>query len=101
MNSIALEPYAYDRGFQRTFMDIKHANKERLATVIQETTQILVDPHALFDIHVKRMHEYKRQLLNVMRIIYEYLCLVEDQIEPTVPSHLCVRRQSRPWVLGR
>src|SRR5436309_1627007 len=82
---IALEPYAYDRGFQRTFMDIKHANKERLATVIQETTQILVDPHALFDIHVKRIHEYKRQLLNVMRIIYEYLCLVEDQIEPTVP----------------
>jgi starch phosphorylase len=82
---IALEPYAYDRGFQRTFMDIKHANKERLATVIQETTQILVDPYALFDIHVKRMHEYKRQLLNVMRIIYEYLCLVEDQIEPTVP----------------
>src|SRR5499426_531381 len=82
---IALEPYAYDRSFQRTFMDIKHANKERLATVIQETTQILVDPHALFDIQVKRIHEYKRQLLNVMRIIHEYLCLVEDQIEPTVP----------------
>src|SRR5712692_7298060 len=81
----ALEPYAHDCGLQRTFMDIKHANKERLAKMIQETTQILVDPHALCDIHVKRMHEYKRQLLNVMRIIHEYLCLVEDRIEPTVP----------------
>jgi glycogen phosphorylase len=66
-------------------MDIKQANKARLATVIQETTQTLVDPHTLFDIHVKRIHEYKRQLLNVMRIIHEYLCLVEDQIEPPVP----------------
>src|SRR5262249_20783598 len=64
---IALVPYAYDRGFQRTFMDSKHANKERLASVIQETTTMLVDPHALFDIQVKRIREYKRQLLNVMR----------------------------------
>lgn len=81
----ALEPYAQERGFQRAFMDIKHANKERLARVIHETTQIVVDPHALFDIHVKRMHEYKRQLLNVMRIIYEYLCCVEDHVDPLVP----------------
>jgi starch phosphorylase len=81
----ALEPYAQDRGFQRAFLDIKQANKVRLAKLIQETTQICVDPQALFDIQVKRIHEYKRQLLNVMRIIYEYLCLVEDQIEPAVP----------------
>ena len=71
--------------FSSAFMEIKQANKARLATVIQETTQTLVDPHTLFDIHVKRIHEYKRQLLNVMRIIHEYLCLVEDQIEPPVP----------------
>ena len=81
----ALEPYAPDRGLQRTFLDVKHANKERLAKMMQETTQILVDPHTLFDIHVKRIHEYKRQLLNVMRIMHEYLRLVEDQVEPTVP----------------
>src|SRR2546425_12412870 len=53
--------------------------------MMQETTQILVDPHTLFDIHVKRIHEYKRQLLNVMRIMHEYLRLVEDQVEPVVP----------------
>src|SRR5215471_4328480 len=81
----ALEPYAQDRGFQHAFLDIKQANKERLAAMIHETTQIRVDPHTLFDIHVKRIHEYKRQLLNVMRIIHEYLCLVEDQMAPPVP----------------
>ncbi|MGE3536816.1 MAG: glycogen/starch/alpha-glucan phosphorylase [Candidatus Tectimicrobiota bacterium] len=81
----ALEPYAQEHGFQQAFMAIKQANKARLARVIQETTQVVVDPQALFDIHVKRIHEYKRQLLNVMRIIYEYLRLVEDQVPPAVP----------------
>lgn len=81
----ALEPYAADEDFQHTFLDIKSANKERLASVIQDTTRILVDPHALFDVHIKRIHEYKRQLLNVMRIIHEYLRLVEDQVDPPVP----------------
>jgi starch phosphorylase len=81
----ALEPYAQDRGFQCSFMQIKQVNKERLAKLIQETTQICVDPHTLFDIQVKRIHEYKRQLLNVMRIIHEYLCLLEDQIDPLMP----------------
>jgi starch phosphorylase len=80
-----LEPYAQDRGFQRQFMDVKQANKIRLAKLIYDTTQTVVDPHSLFDIHVKRIHEYKRQLLNVLRIIHEYLCLVEDQVDPVVP----------------
>ena len=96
----ALEPYAQDRGLQHTFMDIKHANKERLAKMIQETTQIRVDPHALCDIQVKRVHEYKRQLLNVMRIIHEYLGLVEDGIEPTVPRTYVFAGKAAPgyWV---
>jgi starch phosphorylase len=81
----ALEPFADDRGFQHEFMQIKRANKECLAHVIQTTTQVTVDPASLFDIHIKRIHEYKRQLLNVMHIIHEYLCLVEDGVEPTVP----------------
>jgi starch phosphorylase len=81
----ALEPFADDAGFQRDFMQIKRANKERLARVIESTAQVPVDPASLFDIHIKRIHEYKRQLLNVMHIIHEYLCLVEDGVEPTVP----------------
>ena len=80
-----LESYAGDEGFQREFMRIKRANKEQLATVIKDTTQVSVAPDSLFDIQVKRIHEYKRQLLNVMHIVHEYLALVEDGREPTVP----------------
>jgi glycogen phosphorylase len=80
-----LESYAEEAGFQRDFMQIKRANKARLAAVIKATTQISVDPDSLFDIQVKRIHEYKRQLLNVMHIIHDYLALVEDRQEPRVP----------------
>jgi starch phosphorylase len=81
----ALEPFAQDGGFQQEFLRIKHANKERLATVIKELTRVTVDPDSLFDVQVKRIHEYKRQLLNVLHIIHEYLCVVEDHKEPLVP----------------
>lgn len=80
----AVEPFARDSGFQHEFLRIKHANKERLATMIKEQTRIVVDPDSLFDVQVKRIHEYKRQLLNVLHIIHEYLCVIEDQQEPLV-----------------
>ena len=80
-----LESSANDGAFQQEFRSIKRANKERLARVIAGTTSVAVDPDSLFDVHVKRIHEYKRQLLNVMRIIHEYLCLVEDGVQPVVP----------------
>jgi glycogen phosphorylase len=80
-----LESYASDPAFQREFMRIKRANKEQLAAVIKDTTHVSVAPDSLFDIQVKRIHEYKRQLLNVMHIVHEYLALVEDGQEPTVP----------------
>ena len=80
-----LEPYAEATQFQMEFCRIKSDNKQRLAKIIAETTGVVVDPTSLFDIQVKRIHEYKRQLLNVMRIIDEYLCLVEDRQEPVVP----------------
>jgi starch phosphorylase len=73
-----LESHADDREFQIEFLGIKQQNKERLARVVQRTTGIAVDPTSLFDVQVKRIHEYKRQLLNVMRIIYDYLRIVED-----------------------
>ncbi len=80
----ALEPFAKDDGFQQEFLRIKHANKERLASVIKEQTRVTVDPDSLFDVQVKRIHEYKRQLLNVLHIIHEYLCVIEDHHEPLV-----------------
>lgn len=80
-----LDPYSQAGQFQQEFRAIKHANKERLAKVILETNGIIVDPHSIFDVHVKRIHEYKRQALNCMRIIHEYLSLVEDNQIPAVP----------------
>lgn len=80
-----LEPYAEDGAFQEDFMNVKRQNKERLSRIIEDTTFTRVDPDSLFDIHAKRIHEYKRQLLNVMHIIYEYLSFVEDGREPAVP----------------
>jgi starch phosphorylase len=80
-----LEPQATDSAFQQEFRRIKRANKERLARVIAETTSLRVDPASLFDVQVKRIHEYKRQLLNVMRIAHEYLRLIEDGTAPPVP----------------
>ena len=81
----ALEPWAADVGFQAEFRRIKRSNKERLARIIRDSALVKADPDSLFDIQVKRIHAYKRQLLNVMHIIHEYLSLIEDGREPAVP----------------
>jgi starch phosphorylase len=81
-----LERYATDPAFQRQFLHIKRRNKERLARVIRATTHLIVDPDSLFDVHVKRIHEYKRQLLNVLHIVHEYLSVIEDGRIPPVPK---------------
>jgi starch phosphorylase len=81
----ALEPYATDSAFRQQFAAIKRSNKERLARTIEQTTSLRVDPDSLFDVQIKRIHEYKRQLLNVMRIVHEYLRVIEDAVDPPVP----------------
>jgi starch phosphorylase len=80
-----LESHAANAGFQGEFQRVKRSNKEKLARIIQDTARLKVDPDSLFDIQVKRIHAYKRQLLNVMHIIDEYLSLVEDGRQPAVP----------------
>ncbi len=81
----SLEKWAADPSFQAEFREIKRSNKVRLAKVIRESSQITASPDSLFDVHVKRIHVYKRQLLNVMHIVHEYLSLIEDSRQPTVP----------------
>jgi starch phosphorylase len=69
---IGLQPFAWDTAFQRKWRKVKQASKEALAKVIRERTGIEVDPSSLFDVQVKRIHEYKRQHLNVLHIITLY-----------------------------
>ncbi len=80
-----LEPHAEDPAFQEAFRAVKRANKRRLAHIVQDTARVKVDPKSLFDVQVKRIHEYKRQLLNALQVIHRYLCLVEDRVVPQVP----------------
>ena len=81
-----LEPHADDPAFQDAFAKVKRLNKDRLARVIRDRMGIRIDPNALFDIQVKRIHEYKRQLLNIIETVALY-----DQIR-SHPEHNWVPR---------
>jgi len=80
-----LEPFAEQAEFRRRFAEQRLANKELLAGLIQERVGIRVDPHALFDVHVKRIHEYKRQLLNLLHTVALYQAIRADPGGDWVP----------------
>ena len=82
-----LEPLADDPEFRAEWRQIKHANKATLATLIEERTGVVVNPAAIFDVQVKRIHEYKRQHLNILHVIGLYHRLKTDpkfSMEPRV-----------------
>ena len=74
-----LEAFESDPGFLERLGQIKLARKKALAALIKEKVFVTVDPASIFDIHAKRIHEYKRQLLNILHIIHLYLILKEDK----------------------
>ncbi|KAF2136842.1 glycosyltransferase family 35 protein [Aplosporella prunicola CBS 121167] len=76
-----LEEYVDDKEFRKEFQEIKYANKVRLAKHIKESTGISVNPSALFDVQVKRIHEYKRQQLNIFGVIHRYLAIKKMSAE--------------------
>ena len=75
-------------------MNIKYQNKLRLAKYIKEHNGIDVDPRSIFDVQVKRLHEYKRQLLNILHVMYLYNQLKEQSKHGYGSENLYLRRES-------
>jgi starch phosphorylase len=74
-----LEPLAEDSGFRKLFHNVKRDNKQRLAEIVKADNGITLDLDSIFDVQVKRIHEYKRQLLAILRVASEYLRMKDDR----------------------
>ena len=77
-----MEAFVDDSSVQERFAAIKRENKVLLAAQIRKSTGVVVSPDSIYDVIAKRIHEYKRQLLMVLRIIHDYLAITEDGILP-------------------
>ncbi len=91
-----LEPLANDPAFRRAFLDIKRANKERLAGIVAQRLGIDVAVDSLFDVMVKRIHEYKRQLLNLLHVITRYSRIRANPTLEVVPRTVIIGGKSAP-----
>lgn len=92
----ALEPFADDIEFQREFMEVKLANKRDLAHIIEQECGMSVNPHALFDVQIKRLHEYKRQHLNLLHILALYRRLLQEPNLDTIPRVFIFAAKAAP-----
>ena len=91
-----LKPYADDAASREEFLAVKRRNKERIARYIRQANGITVDPDSLFDVQVKRLHEYKRQHLNALHILDAYLELKENPPMDCVPRTYLFAAKSAP-----
>ena len=82
---ILLTPLAEDAQFRKAFRKVKHKNKVKLANKIEELMGIKINPNSMFDIQIKRIHEYKRQLLNILHVITLYNRIRKGQAKNAVP----------------
>jgi starch phosphorylase len=98
-----LAPHAEDASFRKRWHAIKHANKERLAALVQRDCGVTFDPAAMFDVHVKRIHEYKRQLLNVLHVIHLYDRIKRDPNARATPRCVLFGGKAAPgyWLAKR
>ena len=80
-----LTPLAEDAQFRKAFRKVKHKNKVKLANKIEELMGIKINPNSMFDIQIKRIHEYKRQLLNILHVITLYNRIRKGQAKNAVP----------------
>jgi len=81
-----LKPHAEDAAFRKKWAEIKYHNKERLAAKLKEWTGITVPVNSMYDVQIKRIHEYKRQYMNMISVIYRYKLIKVGT--PSHPSHL-------------
>lgn len=91
-----LRAYADDPEFRWLFAEIKQENKNKLANYIKENHGIEVDIHSMFDVQAKRLHEYKRQLLNALHILYLYNKLIENPNIPFTPRTFIFAAKAAP-----
>ena len=91
-----LRPYAEDAAFRERWRAVKRANKERLARRVAEKTGVLFPADALFDVQVKRIHEYKRQLLNVLHVIHLYDRIRRGEVADWTPRAVLIGGKAAP-----
>lgn len=91
-----LVPFASKAKFQKQWQTVKQDNKLRLKEYIEESTGIVVNPDALFDVQVKRIHEYKRQLLNVLHVIYRYNRIKQGDTTTMTPRCIIIGGKAAP-----
>jgi len=87
---------AEDADFRARFRDIKRVNKQRLANTIQQLLNVEVSIDALFDVQVKRIHEYKRQLLNIVYVVVRYLRILDNPTAEIVPRVVIIAGKAAP-----
>ncbi len=91
-----LVPLAEDPNFRRSWLQIKRNNKEKLAQYILRKVNLVVDPHSLFDVQAKRIHEYKRQLLNVLHVVALYSRIKANPDRSVVPRTIIFSGKAAP-----
>lgn len=91
-----LEEYKDQSSFLDAFAAAKQKNKEKLSNIIMDINHCKIDPHSLFDVQVKRIHEYKRQLLNVLKIVHLYLRITEDGVDLPAPQTFVFAGKAAP-----
>jgi starch phosphorylase len=97
-----LEPLAADAAFRRAFRDVKLKNKADLAKRVRAVTGVTVDPNTMFDVQIKRIHEYKRQLLNALHIMHLYCRITEDNQPLLSPKTFIFSGKAAPgYVLAK
>jgi len=91
-----LAPLAEDAGFRERFMAVKRRNKERLCELVRSGADVDFDPAMLFDVQVKRIHEYKRQVLNVLHVIHRYDRILRGDTDGLAPRCVLIGGKAAP-----